>query len=120
PLEAWRAALPVREGEKGIALLFSDPFTLDIGAFVDAVNETWPEMPVAGGIASARQRPGQNRLYTDGETLEGGAVGLFLAGAADARTVVSQGCRPIGRHLVITRAKGNLIQTLGGKPALEV
>src|SRR5439155_5585439 len=32
--------------------------------------------------------------------------------------VVSQGCRPIGRHLVITRAKDNIIFELGGEAPL--
>ena len=35
------------------------------------------------------------------------------------RPVVSQGCRPIGRPLVITRAEENVIIELGGRPALE-
>jgi small ligand-binding sensory domain FIST len=33
-------------------------------------------------------------------------------------TVVSQGCRPIGRHFVVTKAERNVIYELGGKPAL--
>jgi small ligand-binding sensory domain FIST len=35
------------------------------------------------------------------------------------RPVVSQGCRPVGRPLVITRAEENLIVELGGTPALD-
>ena len=34
--------------------------------------------------------------------------------------VVSQGCRPIGKPVVITKAQGNVIQELGGSPAVEV
>jgi small ligand-binding sensory domain FIST len=34
------------------------------------------------------------------------------------RTVVSQGCRPIGKPLVVTKAERNIIHELGGKPAL--
>ena len=33
-------------------------------------------------------------------------------------TVVSQGCRPIGRTFLITKAKENLIEQLGGRPAM--
>jgi small ligand-binding sensory domain FIST len=32
---------------------------------------------------------------------------------------VSQGCRPIGRHYVITRGQDNIIEELGGRPVLE-
>ena len=33
-------------------------------------------------------------------------------------TVVSQGCRPIGKPFVITKAERNIIYELGGKPAM--
>src|SRR5205807_2702155 len=37
------------------------------------------------------------------------------------RAVVSQGCRPIGPHMVITRGEENVIQELGGKtPAVQL
>ena len=32
---------------------------------------------------------------------------------------MSQGCRPIGEHFVITRAERNVIQELGGAPAYQ-
>jgi small ligand-binding sensory domain FIST len=34
------------------------------------------------------------------------------------RTVVSQGCRPIGKPMVVTKAERNVIYELGGRPAL--
>jgi small ligand-binding sensory domain FIST len=42
----------------------------------------------------------------------------LLSGAVRVQTVVSQGCRPIGKHFVITRAEQNVIYELGGKPAV--
>ena len=35
------------------------------------------------------------------------------------RSVVSQGCRPIGDPMVVTRGQGSLIQELAGRNALE-
>jgi hypothetical protein len=35
------------------------------------------------------------------------------------RTVVSQGCEPVGRDAVITNAEGNVVFELAGEPALE-
>jgi small ligand-binding sensory domain FIST len=32
---------------------------------------------------------------------------------------VSQGCRPVGRPFVITRSRENVIEQLGGRPAME-
>ncbi len=53
------------------------------------------------------------------KVIEDGAVGCLFSGGVRFRTVVSQGCRPIGRTFVITKADRNVIQELGGRPALE-
>src|SRR5262249_60758991 len=47
-----------------------------------------------------------------------GGVGVPLEGPVRVGGIVSQGCRPIGRPLVVTRADDNLIAELGGKPPL--
>src|SRR5205085_11097440 len=58
------------------------------------------------------------RLVLGGEVKRQGAVGVLLQGDVGLRSIVSQGCRPIGRPLVITRAEDNVIQELGGKTPL--
>jgi small ligand-binding sensory domain FIST len=45
-------------------------------------------------------------------------LALHVAGPVRLRTVVSQGCRPIGRPYVVTKAERNVIFELGGRPAL--
>lgn len=50
----------------------------------------------------------------------GGLVGVSLRGAIRVDTAVSPACRPVGPHVVITRARRNLILELGGRPALQV
>ena len=47
-----------------------------------------------------------------------GAVGAVLRGVP-VRTVVSQGCEPVGRDSVITNAEDNVVFELAGEPALE-
>ena len=47
-----------------------------------------------------------------------GAVGVFVDGV-DVRTVVSQGCRPVGQPYVVTRSEGNRIEELAGRAAIE-
>ena len=39
---------------------------------------------------------------------EGGLIGVAIEGNLEVRTVVSQGCRPIGKPWVITACKQNL------------
>jgi len=47
-----------------------------------------------------------------------GALLATLSDANRATAVVSQGCRPIGRHMVITRAEDNIIAELSGQSPL--
>src|SRR5207244_6895127 len=42
-----------------------------------------------------------------------------LSGPLRVQPVVSQGCRPIGIPMVITKARENIVEQLGGKPALQ-
>ena len=100
-------------------LLFADPFTFPVDAFLERCNDDLPDLRIIGGLASAAAVPGGNRLVLDGEVLTGGAVGVLLDGDVEVRTLVSQGCRPIGRPFVVTKADRNFVEELGGKPAIE-
>lgn len=104
---------------RGGVITLGDPFSFPMEALLRRHEEGSPGAPVVGGMASAAREPGQNRLVLGREVHDRGAVAIFLDGAARIHPVVSQGCRPFGRHLVVTRADGNFIHALGGRPALE-
>jgi small ligand-binding sensory domain FIST len=63
--------------------------------------------------------PGENRLFLYDQMLDSGAIGVVVRGGPRVRTIVSQGCRPIGTPFVVTRADRNVIYELGGIPPLE-
>jgi small ligand-binding sensory domain FIST len=71
-----------------------------------------------GGIAVGGGEPEAQALIVDGEPHAHGAVGVVVSGTPVV-TAVSQGCAPIGRDSVVTRAEGNVIHELAGVPALE-
>ena len=75
-------------------------------------------MPLVGGLAAGGGEPDTQALFLDGEVLYEGAVGAVLRGVP-VRTVVSQGCEPVGRDSVITNAEDNVVFELAGEPALE-
>jgi small ligand-binding sensory domain FIST len=58
-------------------------------------------------------------LLIDDRVVERGAVGLVLSGAPVVEAVVSQGCRPIGNPMTVTRCEGNVLLELAGRPALQ-
>lgn len=101
-------------------LIFADPFSTPMMHWLPALNEALPGTPVIGGMASAGGSPGENRLGLDGKVVREGAVGLSLGGKVSIHCTVSQGCRPIGKPWIITKAQHNIIQELGGKPAISV
>jgi small ligand-binding sensory domain FIST len=114
------SGLPGRtDDDQRILLLLTDPFSFPADGFLDRLAETAPELVVVGGMASGAQSPGGNRLVLDDEVHDGGAVGVLLDPETVTATVVSQGCRPIGRAFVVTRAENNIIHDLAGVPALD-
>ena len=108
------------EAPRPTLLVLGDPFSFPTDSFLKQVNETAPGVRVFGGMASAGQAPGGNRLVIDDVVYTDGAVGIEVSGPAILRAVVSQGCRPVGRTLIVTRTERNIIQELGRRPALEV
>jgi small ligand-binding sensory domain FIST len=90
-----------------------------VDLFLSQVNEVSPGVRVLGGMASGIRARGECRLLHDGGAVNQGAAGVLLHGPVGLRSIVSQGCRPIGRPLVITRAEDNIIYELGGRPSFE-
>jgi len=117
--EPWAEVLGVQNGRRSLILALGDPFSFDIQRFLERINDELPGVPIVGGMASGAEGPGQNRLFVDGRTHREGLVGVTLSGGLSVRTVVSQGCRPIGEPLLVTRGDGNVIRELGGRPALQ-
>jgi len=106
--------------ETRAAIAFGDPFTTPINQALAAFDRAGRGIPLIGGMASAARQPGGNVLVRNDATLLDGMVGVTLSGPLGVETVVSQGCRPLGKPFVVTRAHDNVIDQLGGKPALEV
>jgi small ligand-binding sensory domain FIST len=105
--------------DPGALILLGDPFTFGADDAFAAIEERWPGLPVVGGMASAARGPGGNVLVKNDELATSGAVGVFLGPGVEVETVVSQGCRPIGRPYAVTAADANVVRELGGRPAVE-
>lgn len=118
-LLGWPDGLLGVDAGQSALLVLADPYTFPADEFLAEVNANHRGLRAVGGMASGVRGPGQCRLLLDDRVLRDGAVGMLLQGAVGLRSIVSQGCRPIGRPFVITRAAENVIQDLGGRPALE-
>jgi small ligand-binding sensory domain FIST len=116
----WHFQLDLEPDTSPQFLMFVDPFTTHAVQLVDALTEAYPQAPIIGGLASGAQQPGEIRLFLDGKIYDEGAVGVGLTGKILLQTVVSQGCRPIGEPLVVTRAEKNVVFELGGRPPMKI
>jgi small ligand-binding sensory domain FIST len=110
--------MPDQHQDDGVAVLLADPVTFPIAAFVERSNDDLPGLPLIGGVASGPRGGESARLFLDGCSVPAGAVGVVLGGPIVAVPVVSQGCRPFGPPMIVTKAEGNVLMELAGTPAL--
>ncbi len=101
-----------------LVTLLVDPYTFPAAGFLTKLNEEEDGVQLVGGLAAGGGEPDTQALFVDGEIVYEGAVGAVLRGVP-VRTVVSQGCEPVGRDSVITHAEDNVVFELAGEPALE-
>ncbi len=102
-------------------LLLADPFSLPLIQAVPDLNNARVAGcgSLFGGLASATMHAGGNALLLNDYVYKHGGVGFSLSGPIRVDTVVSQGVKPFGPPMVITKARNNLVIELGGKKAIE-
>jgi small ligand-binding sensory domain FIST len=118
-LLGWPDALASADPAQSLILMVADPFTFPVDAFLQQVNEEHRGLRVMGGMASGLRGAGDCTLLLSDRVVDEGAVGVLLQGPVKIRGVVSQGCRPIGRHMIVTKGHDNIITGLGGKTPLQ-
>ena len=114
-----------RSAQTGIApdsvdawIVLGNPLRFAAESWLAEWNMAYPGVPILGGLASGTEET--IVLCRDGAEFAGDALALAFRGGMSVRTIVSQGCRPIGEPLTITGARQNLLLSLGQKPAYEV
>ncbi len=117
-LEGWPPDLEAK-GRLYSLFLFADPFTTPVDELFSLLDLHAPGSPAIGGIASGGTDVGESRLVLNRRIVKSGVVGVAVRGGVHIRTVVSQGCQPIGERFVVTKVDRNIIQELGGIPPLE-
>ncbi|HVQ89254.1 MAG TPA: FIST N-terminal domain-containing protein, partial [Actinomycetes bacterium] len=111
--------MPPLDGDDRLALVLADAYSFPVEGFVEQSDETLSGLPLAGGLAVGGQGAGSTRLLVDGRVVDRGAVGMVLGGDIGVSAVVSQGCRPVGNPMTITRSEGNVLLELAGRPAVQ-
>ncbi|GAA1453421.1 FIST signal transduction protein [Nocardiopsis tropica] len=101
------------------AILLTNPYEFPTQAFVRESTVALNGLPLVGGMADGMRGEESVRLFCEGDVAEHGAIGILLGGANVLGTVVSQGCRPVGPAMTVTKSEGNLILELAGVNAYD-
>ncbi len=109
--------------------VLADPMSFPADVLLSHLKEDRPEVNVFGGMCSGAfanesflgdpRQQSLSVLCCGAETSKTGAAVLRIAGGVNIQPIVSQGCRPIGEPLIVTRCERNEITELGGTPAVE-
>jgi small ligand-binding sensory domain FIST len=115
----WPDSMVSDTSDAATIVMLADPYSFPTDSFLARLNEDRPGTLVYGGMCSGMHRPGQAILVAGSAVHNQGMIGVSIRGNVVTPGMVSQGCRPIGKPLVITRGERNEIHELGGRPALE-
>lgn len=111
--------MPTLDGADQLAVVLADAYSFPVEGFVDESDRMLSGLPLAGGLAVGGLGSGSTRLLLDGRVVDRGAVGVVLGGDIGVTALVSQGCRPVGNPMAITKVEGNVLLELAGRPALQ-
>lgn len=123
PTEEWRRdifapAMHITPEHSG-TLILADPFSVPLVRTLPAMSAASRGRPVTGALASSADGPGRNVIALNDQVMTSGGLGLSFAGTLTLDGVISQGCKPIGPTMLVTKAQGNVILELSGKRAIE-
>jgi small ligand-binding sensory domain FIST len=107
-------------GQNSLLALFPDTYNGQPQKLLKAIESEIGFVPVVGA-GSSENGMAQVTYQLCGDALDTNAVaGLSLAGSFEALIEITQGCQPITKPMVITKAENNLIHEIDNRPALEV
>ncbi|GAB4528345.1 MAG: FIST C-terminal domain-containing protein [Anaerolineales bacterium] len=110
-------ALPSLPPQTRLLLLLGAMPHAPLTQMLDVLNTAHPGLPAAGGLLSDETVGNDSALLLDDVRQVRGLVGLAFSGEIRVRTMVSQGCHPIGEPLCATLTHRNVILRLENRPA---
>ena len=115
----WQAMSGLGPDDVDSWIVLANPYAPDLERWLTEWNVAFPDAPCIGGLASGSSENGENALLLDGKAINAAILAVAVKGR-NIRTIVSQGCKPVGEPFTITQADENLVYALGSRPAYEV
>jgi small ligand-binding sensory domain FIST len=114
-----RARIGAPLGRRDLVVLLPDPTALALRPLLAGLPEALgPALLVGAGAATGAG--GAALQWCGAEVASGGLAGVVLRGAGEPSVRISQACRPVTPVLGVTRSSGHWIESIDGRPALDV
>lgn len=115
--EEGEAVFPDQILEPNGWITLTNPFSFPIEDWLKKWNRRFPGIPTMGGLASGGSFE-DTVVFVNDRIVD--AVAVPVVGRTGLVPAVSQGCRPIGEPLTVTRADHNIVYALGSQSAYRV
>lgn len=106
--------------EHPLLMMFTDIFSLYPSQLVEDVESDAQKLPIVGGAAGCRGVDRRTYQWCGDQIAVHGVAGVVWTGAFSTHIGVAQGCQPIDEPYVVSKAEGNLIYEIAGRPAMCV
>jgi small ligand-binding sensory domain FIST len=120
PPDAWQNLIGASPSSAPQFILLSGSFSSGVNDLLQGLDFAYPASVSVGGQASGGGIGGKIALFCNDRLYREGTVGVALSGNIVLETVVSQGCRPIGKPYQVTKGDRNIIFELDEKVPLMV
>lgn len=118
--DEWATLIGVPAADNPSLLMFSDPLSFETDRLISGLDFAFPDSPKLGGLASGGNMTMPHALFLNHRVFRRGAVGLALTGDIEITPLVAQGCKPIGKPMVVTECDEHMIKRLGDQTPLQV
>lgn len=99
-------------------IVHGDPRNTHIAQIIESLSAELDPGFLVGGLTSASDSDYQQQIA--GQLYENGLSGVLLSAQIAVISGLTQGCTPLANRHTITRAEGNIVAEIDGRPALDV
>jgi small ligand-binding sensory domain FIST len=106
--------------QNALMVLFPDTYNGQPRRLLDSIQGQIGFVPLVGAGSSENGMAQATYQICGDSLMTNSVVGALISGSFGTSIDITQGCQPITKPMVITRAEGNLIFEIDHRPALEV
>lgn len=106
--------------DPSVLFVFPDTFSFQSHTFFDGFESGYGYLPLIGGTAAEDGREDKTYQMQGDQVAYDAVAGLTLGGNLRAEIGITKSCQPLGEPLRITRAEGNMIYEMDGRPAYDL